>query len=114
MGMVFENLTEEELCDLMCGGPEEDFEEDFGDEIDGEELDFTPIRYAEDGYFMVKWNKCSEKLPIKSGFYLTSSQNGKVTIMEYCRITDSKSYWLSNDIVYNPVAWMNLPPAYEE
>lgn len=26
MGMTFENLTEEELCDLMCGDPEEDFE----------------------------------------------------------------------------------------
>ena len=28
MGKTFENLTEEELCDLMCGGPEEDPEED--------------------------------------------------------------------------------------
>ena len=28
MGMVFENLTEEELCDLMCGTPEEEPEED--------------------------------------------------------------------------------------
>lgn len=27
MGMVFENLTEEELCDLMCGDPEEEPEE---------------------------------------------------------------------------------------
>lgn len=27
MGKTFENLTEEELCDLMCGGPEEDPEE---------------------------------------------------------------------------------------
>ena len=26
MGMVFENLTDEELCDLMCGEPEEDDE----------------------------------------------------------------------------------------
>lgn len=24
MGMTFEDLTWEELCDLMCGGPEED------------------------------------------------------------------------------------------
>ena len=24
MGAVFENLTEEELCDLMCGAPEDD------------------------------------------------------------------------------------------
>ena len=24
MGMTFENLTWEELCDLMCGGPDED------------------------------------------------------------------------------------------
>ena len=24
MGMEFTNLTEEELCDLMCGKPEED------------------------------------------------------------------------------------------
>lgn len=34
MGMIFENLTEEELCDLMCGGPEEDFEEDFDEATD--------------------------------------------------------------------------------
>ena len=27
MGMEFTNLTEEELCDLMCGKPEE-YEED--------------------------------------------------------------------------------------
>ena len=28
MGMEFTNLTEEDLCDLMCGKPEEDLEED--------------------------------------------------------------------------------------
>lgn len=28
MGMTFENLTEEELCDLMCGKPEEDEEDE--------------------------------------------------------------------------------------
>lgn len=28
MGAVFENLILEELCDLMCGKPEEDEEED--------------------------------------------------------------------------------------
>ena len=27
MGMVFENLTMEELCDLMCGEAEEDAED---------------------------------------------------------------------------------------
>lgn len=27
MGMTFENLTEEQLCDLMCGEPEEEEEE---------------------------------------------------------------------------------------
>lgn len=27
MGMTFENLTCEELCDLMCGKPEEEEEE---------------------------------------------------------------------------------------
>lgn len=26
--MVFENLTCEELCDLMCGKPEEDYDEE--------------------------------------------------------------------------------------
>ena len=30
MGMTFENLTEEELCDLMCGKPEEDEEDGMG------------------------------------------------------------------------------------
>ncbi len=34
MGMVFENLTEEELCDLMCGGPELDDLEDFDEATD--------------------------------------------------------------------------------
>ena len=33
MGMEFTNLTEEELCDLMCGGPEED-KDDEEDERD--------------------------------------------------------------------------------
>lgn len=28
MGMEFTNLTEEELCDLMCGKPEEEEDED--------------------------------------------------------------------------------------
>ena len=28
MGKEFINLTEEELCDLMCGGPEEDEEDE--------------------------------------------------------------------------------------
>ena len=28
MGAVFENLTIEELCDLMCGEPEEEREDD--------------------------------------------------------------------------------------
>lgn len=36
MGMIFENLTEEEMCDLMCGDPEEDFE-------DEEEMDFVSV-----------------------------------------------------------------------
>lgn len=27
MGMEFTNLTEEELCDLMCGKPEEEEDE---------------------------------------------------------------------------------------
>lgn len=32
MGMVFENLTMEELCDLMCGKPEEEIYEQEGEE----------------------------------------------------------------------------------
>lgn len=28
MGVVFENLTIEELCDLICGEPEEEVEDD--------------------------------------------------------------------------------------
>ena len=28
MGMTFENLTWEELCDLMCGQPEDDEDEE--------------------------------------------------------------------------------------
>jgi hypothetical protein len=33
MGMTFENLTEEELCDLMCGCPEKE-QEDEEDALD--------------------------------------------------------------------------------
>lgn len=29
MGKEFYNLTDEELCELMCGGPEDDGEEQF-------------------------------------------------------------------------------------
>lgn len=35
MGAVFENLTEEEMCDLMCGGPEDELEDDESEEIIG-------------------------------------------------------------------------------
>lgn len=28
MGKTFYDLTDEELCDLMCGDPEEDYEDD--------------------------------------------------------------------------------------
>lgn len=31
MGKTFENLTWEELCDLMCGKPEDDEEEEEDD-----------------------------------------------------------------------------------
>lgn len=37
MGATFENLTWDDLCDLMCGGPEmeyEDYEEDFDSDDD--------------------------------------------------------------------------------
>jgi hypothetical protein len=30
MGQTFENLTDEELCDLMCGGPEPEPEDENG------------------------------------------------------------------------------------
>ena len=33
MGAEFSNLTDEELCDLMCGKPEEDMEEDMADNV---------------------------------------------------------------------------------
>ena len=28
MGKTFENLTWDDLCDLMCGAPEEDYEDE--------------------------------------------------------------------------------------
>lgn len=34
MGATFYNLTDEELCELMCGGPEDDEEEDFDSDDD--------------------------------------------------------------------------------
>ena len=47
MGKTFTNLTEEELCDLMCGKPEEDYEHDplivATKEIYEELLDFYDI-----------------------------------------------------------------------
>ena len=39
MGKTFENLTWDDLCELMCGGPEEEFDEDRDTEdIDGEAI----------------------------------------------------------------------------
>ena len=37
MGKTFENLTWDDLCDLMCGGPEEEAEEDEDGECRSEE-----------------------------------------------------------------------------
>lgn len=39
MGVVFTGLTPEELCDLMCGNPETDYEEMEGNDghQDGED-----------------------------------------------------------------------------
>ena len=36
MGAVFYDLTPEELCDLMCGDPEEDYEEEEDNGISSE------------------------------------------------------------------------------
>lgn len=37
MGATFENLTLEQLCDLMCGKPEEDYDGEETDNLDNEE-----------------------------------------------------------------------------
>ena len=37
MGKTFENLTWDDLCDLMCGGPEDEMEEDADENRDGED-----------------------------------------------------------------------------
>ena len=37
MGMEFKDLTEEDLCNLMCGKPEDD-EEEVNDENEQQEL----------------------------------------------------------------------------
>lgn len=34
MGKTFENLTWDDLCDLMCGGPEDNEDEDFDNDVD--------------------------------------------------------------------------------
>lgn len=34
MGQTFDNLNWDTLCDLMCGGPEEDEDEDFDSDDD--------------------------------------------------------------------------------
>ena len=34
MGLVLYDLTPEELCDLMCGDPEEDWEDEEDDDND--------------------------------------------------------------------------------
>ena len=39
MGKEFTNLTEEELCDLMCGKPEEDEEDEETPEVRNRPLD---------------------------------------------------------------------------
>ena len=37
MGKTFENLTWDDLCDLMCGGPEEDEDSQYTKEVEHEE-----------------------------------------------------------------------------
>jgi len=52
MGKTFTNLTWDDLCDLMCGGPEEEWEDDTAEELaedkyedrDGEDIGGDPVR----------------------------------------------------------------------
>ena len=61
MGAVFENLTEEELCDLMCGGPEDEWEDDESKEITGTQKSMSdPISKVE----MALKNRVNEMKPI--------------------------------------------------
>lgn len=46
MGAIFTNLTDEELCDLMCGEPEEDYEdEDIEDNVNQSIDNESSLRY---------------------------------------------------------------------
>ncbi len=61
MGAVFENLTEEELCDLMCGGPEDEWEDDESEEITGTQKSMSdPISRVE----MALKNSVNDMKPI--------------------------------------------------
>ena len=61
MGALFENLTEEELCDLMCGGPEDEWEEDESEEITGAQKSMSdPVSKVE----MALKNSVNDMKPI--------------------------------------------------
>ena len=46
MGKTFTNLTRDDLCDLMCGDPEEEWDdtEDKYEDRDGEDIGGDPVR----------------------------------------------------------------------
>lgn len=71
MGAVFENLTEEELCDLMCGGPEDEWENDETSEIVGTQRSMSdPVSKVEmalkngsEGIKLIPIQQCKYLLP---------------------------------------------------
>ena len=46
---------------------------------------------------------------MKVQFYLTSTQDNKLAIMEYFKINENRSFWLNNGIICHPVKWMDVP-----
>lgn len=86
MGKEFDNLTEEDMCDLMCGKPEEE-----------------PYEF--------NWIDVEDMLPTKSGDYLVTTKNGFVQVAKWGYGLYKSGGWnghCKNCII----AWSELPKPY--
>ena len=58
----------------------------------------------------VEWIPCSERLPVKDGWYLTTVIYGSVKRSGMCNFVNGE--WEHFDVGFNDIAWMPLPQPY--
>ena len=81
----FEEMTEEDLCYLMCGKAEEE-----------------PYEF--------EWIDVQNMLPSKSGDYLVTTENGYVCIAKFWKGMNENSW--SGRFKHCVIAWGDLPKPY--